>query len=157
MGANIAYYAQNPDQLLLARGNLRPSARLREQLAMQSMFNIARDYANGVIRWNTQSLALELNIPREVIELVLTDMESAGLLVETGHGQDLCYLPGRSIDRILLTDIVDAVTTAGQNYGNNHHCGDRVEQVCLHIRQGREQALAGASLADLVQTQEQET
>jgi membrane protein len=153
MGANIAYYAQNPDQLLLARGKLRPSARLREQLAMQSMLNIARDYANGVIRWNTQSLALELNIPREVIELVLTDMESAGLLVETAQEQEVCFLPGRSVNRILLTDIVDAVATAGQNYGNNHHCGDRVEQLCLHIKQGREQALAGQSLADLVQLQ----
>lgn len=99
----------------------------------------------------------ELNIPREVIELVLADMEPAGLLVETAQEREVCYLPGRSVDRILLSDILDAVSTAGQNYGNNHHCSDDIEQVCLHIKQGREQALAGQSLADLVQQQAEET
>jgi membrane protein len=150
MGANIAYYVQNPAQLLLARGELRPSARLRQRVALQSMLNIARDYESGDIRWNGASLSRKLNIPQEVVELLLQDIVAAGLLVQTSAGQNPCYLPGRSIDRILLTDIVEAVSVAGQNYGNDHLWDTVVLELSGLVDLGVREQLQGGTLAELV-------
>ncbi len=156
MGANIAYYVQYPDQMLLERGKLRPSARTRERVAMQAMFKIGRDYEVGEIRWNKESLRHELNIPGEVIRLVLQDMVEAGLLVKTvktANEQAACYLPGRSCDRILLEDIVGAVSRAGQSYGKNHNWDERVQQVFDQFEAGARDALRGSTLADLVRAE----
>jgi membrane protein len=153
MGANIAYYVQNPDQLLMARGELRPSARLRQRVALQSMLNIARDYESGDIPWNGASLSRELNIPREVVELLLQDIVAAGLLVQTAAGQNPCYLPGRSIDRILLSDIVEAVNVAGQDFGNNHLWDEVVLELSGQVELGVRERLRGGTLAELVRTE----
>ncbi len=150
MGANIAYYVQNPDQMLLARGSLRPSARIRERVAMHTMLYIARDYEKGDVRWNGGSLRRELNIPGEVSELVLQDLLAAGLLIETTSGQTTYYLPGRASDHILLADIVDAVNRAGQNYGNNPRWEEGVKQLFEKVEAGARGALGGETLADLV-------
>jgi membrane protein len=154
MGANIAYYVQYPDQLLLARGNLRPSARTREWIAMQAMFNIGRDYEGGHIHWSGESLRSELNIPGEVIKPVLQDMVAAGLLVKTASEQHAqCFLPGLSCDRILLEDIVRAVNRAGQSYGKNHNWDERVQQLFEQLEGGARESLKGSTLADLVRAE----
>ena len=153
MGANIAYYVQNPDQLLLARGEMRPSARIRERVAMQTMIYIAMDYEQGEVCWSGDRLRRAMQIPREVVNMVLRDLAAAGLVVETLGKRPPCYLPGRACDHIQLEDILRAVNAAGHQFGGEHAWADAVRGVFSEIDQSTRQSLGGRTLADLVRAQ----
>ena len=154
MGANIAYYVQNPDHLLLQRGALRPSARSRERLALQAMLSIARDHRRGVVCWNGDRLGREFGVPRDVANLVLDDLVRSGLLVRTAGQLQDALLPGRASDQISVKDILLAVGAAGQDFAGKRPLDSAVSEVIDDLRRALDQTMAGRNLAEMVQAQE---
>jgi membrane protein len=108
IGAQLAFYVQFPQYLRHGQSPIELTSQDREQVAMSVMVLIGRDYHAGRNYWSADRLAQELDIPSVAMSPVLHSLEKAGLLVATENEQ---FLPGRDLDAILLSDILQAVRT----------------------------------------------
>lgn len=111
IGAQVAYYVQNPAYLRIGRREPRLSNAIRERLALNLMLLIGRAFRKGDEVETIRSLAGSLRMPSVTLGPILTGLERARLLSVTDAGH---YVPGRDINRIQLTDIVAVVRRAGE-------------------------------------------
>ncbi len=106
LGAQIAFYYQNPEFLRTGRSRIELTGLLREKLALSSMYLIAGAYHEGKSKWTTNKLASHFGIPSNALATVTSCLERVGLLVAT---EDEKLMPGRALDTIHLVDILQAV------------------------------------------------
>jgi membrane protein len=106
LGAQLAFYLQNPNYLRSGQREVQPTARLRERLALSVMFLVGRSFESGERRWSVNALSTELGVPSGALGPVVDALERCGLLTGT---EDEALLPGRDPERILLADVLDAV------------------------------------------------
>ncbi len=105
LGAQLAFYVQNPQYLRPGRGEIRLSSTVRERLAMSVMYLIVNDYGAGV-RWSTNRLADHLELPGAALAPIMTELEKHHLIV---IAEDDTWLPARDPATITLCDVIDAV------------------------------------------------
>jgi membrane protein len=105
LGAQLAFYVQNPQYLRPGRGEIRVSSTVRERLALSVMYLIVNDYGAGT-RWTTNRLAEHLEIPGAALAPIMTELEKHHLLV---IAEDDTWLPARDPASIALCDVIDAV------------------------------------------------
>ena len=105
LGAQLAFYVQNPQYLRPGRGEIRVSSTVRERLALSVMYLIVNDYGAGT-RWTTNRLAEHLEIPGAALAPIMTELEKHKLLV---IAEDDTWLPARDPATIALCDVIDAV------------------------------------------------
>ncbi|MCB2191233.1 MAG: YihY/virulence factor BrkB family protein [Deltaproteobacteria bacterium] len=79
----------------------------REALALGIMQKTARRFQAGEEPWSVAQLAKELRVSKGEVWSVVDDLESAGLLAELN--QEGLVLPGRSLDNLLVCEVLDAV------------------------------------------------
>jgi DNA-binding IscR family transcriptional regulator len=109
---------------------------------------IGRDYREGHRFWNAARLAAELDVPSTALAPVLTRLERGGLILATEEEQ---LVPGRDPERILLSEILDAVrnlqigrlTVAA-------HGVTAVTQVMCEAESAMRERLGKRSLKDLI-------
>ena len=152
-GAAIAYYHQYPQQTLSQRQPWRLSARMREQLALLVMYHIADSFYSNGARPDRQSLAVQLQLPNEALDLVLEALLQAGLILRCGE-QCNHYVPARSLEQISLAEIIDAARTAEENIRLNPAL--QKTPACVHavleeLDADRNRALQHRTLLDLIQ------
>ena len=63
LGAQLAFYVQNPQYLRPGRGEIRLNSSLRERVALSIMYLIVNDYRHARQRWTINSLAEHLDLP----------------------------------------------------------------------------------------------
>ncbi len=105
LGAQLAFYVQNPQYLRPGRGEIRLSSTVRERLALSVMYLIVSDYSAGV-RWTTNRLAEHLEVPGAALAPLMTELEKHRLLIVA---EDDTWLPARDPAAIALCDVIDAV------------------------------------------------
>jgi membrane protein len=105
LGAQLAFYVQNPQYLRPGRGEIRVSSTVRERLALSVMYLIVNDYSAGT-RWTTNRLAEHLEIPGAALAPIMTELEKHKLLI---IAEDDTWLPARDPASIALCDVIDAV------------------------------------------------
>ncbi len=105
LGAQLAFYVQNPQYLRPGRGEIRLSSTVRERLALSVMYLIVCDY-NAGSRWTTNRLAEHLELPGAALAPIMTELEKHRLLV---IAEDDTWLPARDPGTIALCDVIDAV------------------------------------------------
>jgi membrane protein len=105
LGAQLAFYVQNPQYLRPGRGEIRVSSTVRERLALSVMYLVVNDYSAGT-RWTTNRLAEHLEIPGAALAPIMTELEKHKLLV---IAEDDTWLPARDPATIALCDVIDAV------------------------------------------------
>lgn len=110
LGAQIAFYNQNPGFLRLGRRETRLANALRERLALNVMYLVGAAFRDGSGYRTVRELARELAIPGIVISQVVTSLEEAGLITSTEQER---LVPAREPARIRLQDILDAVREGG--------------------------------------------
>ncbi len=153
IGASIAYYHQHPQRIRHRQQPLQLSCRVREKLALLAMYHIADSFHHGRAYWNIERLADKLNVDNEALTLVLQALQNTGLLARSGE-QCNAYIPAQSLDKIMLTDIVDAVRAADEKIGLHtdqlpaHQDIDRITQ---QLQQSLQHTLHGQTLHDLIQ------
>lgn len=108
VGAQVAFYVQNPNFVEKSGGRLTLSSHLRELLAMEIMYLVGKSFHERGPRWNVKQLAHHLQIPGDAIAMVTTRLERAGLLLVTDEGEGR-FVPGTDLERIALLDIRAAV------------------------------------------------
>lgn len=110
LGAQIAFYNQNPGFLRLGRRETRLANSLRERLALNVMYLVGAAFRGGSGCRTVRELAKELAIPGIVISQVVTNLEEAGLITSTEQER---LVPAREPARIGLQDILEAVREGG--------------------------------------------
>jgi membrane protein len=148
IGAQVAYYVQNPSYLRLGRREPRLSCSMRERLALNIMYLVGQKFreSNGGI--NVARLSEALRIPSLTFAPILTSLQSAGLLtcLESGNLQ-----PGRDIGRITLNDIMSVVRVQGET--GSHQVpswNPAVDAIGRQVDGSVHEALGNRTLAELV-------
>jgi membrane protein len=112
IGASISFYHQNPDQLKWHKKNLHLSARLRDQLALQAMVSIARAHdRQSELDPSLENLAAYQQVPAVILERMLDALADDGLVKLSAENPPR-YLPGASLQRIRLLDILCSARAA---------------------------------------------
>jgi membrane protein len=111
IGAQLAFYIQNPAYLRIGRREPRLSNSMRERLALNIMLLIARAHRHAEQRLNVQSLSDTLQIPSLTLAPIIIGLEENGLLAVD---ENEFLLPGREMARTGLNEILDVVRSQGE-------------------------------------------
>ncbi|HUV20486.1 MAG TPA: YihY/virulence factor BrkB family protein [Gammaproteobacteria bacterium] len=157
IGASISFYHQNPDQLKWKRSNSHLSARLRDQMALQVMVNIARAFdRRSELVPNLKNLAAYQQVPAPVLARMLEALQQDGLVTQSAENPP-SYLPGAALQRIRLVDILRSARNAeddGQSENLRSDAG--VSRFLLSLEQQLEAQLGDDTIAGFLQTIEED-
>ena len=151
IGSSIAYYHQYPERLKWSKIDFHLSARMREQMILQLMVNIARyhDQQSNMIT-SIDNLAMYQQVPVEVIARMIRALEDDELIIQSNDDAQ-SYLPARALNRIRLIDILRSSREAEDNrQRENLHCEPEVSGLILDIESQYEQLLGEQTLADFI-------
>ena len=112
LGAQLAFYVQNPQYLRPGRGEIRLNSSLRERVALSVMYLIVCDYRDAQRRWTINDLAEHLALPGAALTPIVNALEATKLLL---LAENETWVPGRDPATIELIEVLDAVRhdTAG--------------------------------------------
>ncbi len=153
IGASISFYYQNPDQLKWKRSDTRLSARLRNQLALQVMVSIARAYdRQSDLVPSLVNLAAYQQVPTAVLERMLDALQRDGLVTKTADDPPR-YLPGASLQRIRLADILSSARHAEDEGQSDALRSDaEVSRLLQSLEQLVDAQLGDETLASILQS-----
>lgn len=106
VGAQIAFYVQNPAALRLGRREPRMSNGLRERIALNVMYLVGLAFRGGDGPCTTAGISAAINLPGLTVGPVIAELEAAGLISAI---QDETLVPGRDLSHITLGDVLAAV------------------------------------------------
>ncbi len=104
IGAQLAFYVQNPNYLRLGHAVLRLSSREKELLAVDMMVHLADALRNGTPPWSVDALSRKLGLPGIAVADMAGNLERSGLLAQADNGT---LFPARELTGIRLTQILD--------------------------------------------------
>jgi membrane protein len=111
IGAQLAFYHQNPAYLRIGRREPRLSNAMRERLALNVMYLVGRAFRKGGSAVTMQSLAETLRIPSITLTPIIAGLETDALLTSSENEE---LLPGREMSRIRLEEILAVVRERGE-------------------------------------------
>lgn len=111
IGAQLAFYHQNPAFLRIGRQEPRLSNSMRERLALNIMMLVGKAFRSGDKKVGVRDISSVLNIPTIALTPIGTALEDEGYLAST-ENEDL--IPGREMSRIKLQDILAVVRVEGE-------------------------------------------
>ena len=148
IGAQIAFYFQNPAYLRIGRRDPRLSNSMRERLALNIMLAVGRAFRAADTSINLHLLSEKLLIPSITIEPILRGLESSGLLKAT---EDEELIPGREMSRIRLIDILAVVRAEGETGSyRDPRWSSAVDSLGTTIDAAVDESLAGKTLSQLL-------
>jgi membrane protein len=150
IGANVAFFVQYPEYMLVRRGEVHLSSALKERLALRVMQMIGTRFHAGHGAMNLDDLAHELDIPVEAVVRVTDALRAAGLLVATGQ-DPVAYVPGRDTDQITLKSCLDAVRGADSTVPGPREEDPRIDELVEELDQALGEQLEGRTLQALIE------
>lgn len=152
VGAQIAFFIQNPHYLTRSRVRLELSDRLKERLALAVMYLIADQHHHAAPAWTVPALAARLNLPVAPLEKLVAQLIGAGYLVETCD-EPPQLIAARDNATVRVTELLDAVRAADENRFLNPArmaAVDAVDALVARIDAGRHALLGELTLRDLL-------
>jgi membrane protein len=149
LGAQLAFYLQNPAYLPLGQRSEEMSNSLRERLALSTMLLIGRDFVQPDHGWRTESLAARIRVPRYLLEPVMAALDGAELLTETTEQR---LIPAKDPRHIRVIDILRAVRgpRTGVLGSDMQDWNSTVAAVSSRLDDAIESAVRDRTLADLI-------
>jgi len=148
IGAQLAFYVQNPAYLRIGRQEPRLSNSMRERLALNIMLLVGRTFRDPIGKLRIPELSDALQIPSLALAPVLKDLESNGLL--TTNEQDELF-PAREMARIRLQEILEVVRSQGETGSYQEPKWDgHIDGLGRDLDAAVLAALGDATLSDLV-------
>ena len=111
IGAQLAFYFQQPAFLRIGRREPRLSNSMRERLALNVMYLVGKAFRDPDATTSIGEISQQLSMPSIALAPVTNALESAALLITTENEE---LLPGREMARIPLNDILAVVRTQGE-------------------------------------------
>jgi membrane protein len=148
LGAQLSFYAQNPDYLRLGERAESLSNALRERLALSAMLLVGRDFATPGHGWRIESLAARIRVPRHLLAPVIGSLTDAGLLTRTSEHR---LIPAKDPRNIEVNAILDAMRRADvDSHSASDDWNPTVGALADAIERAIRDAVGPRSLADLV-------
>ncbi len=152
IGAQIAFYFQNPAYLRVGRREPRLSNAMRERVALNIMFLVGREFRSPAQGVSISSLARSLRIPSITLAPIAAGLEAAEILTSNEEEQ---LLPGREMSRISLQDILNVVRRDGETGSHRDpRWNDPIENLGKSLDEAIATALSDNSLSDLLDQSE---
>jgi membrane protein len=150
LGAQLAFYVQNPQYLRPGRGLINLNSSMRERVALSIMYLIVSDYRTAQHRWTANSLAEHLELPGAALTPIMDALEHRKLLLVT---EDDSWVPARDPHTIELNDVLEAVRhdSAGPRLSKFRDIAPAVE-AARAAEQALLESLKGKTMAQLVET-----
>ena len=111
VGVSVAFYYQHPEYLGIQDRVLHLGNRLRERVALQSVYLVAKHFSHELPGWLPEALGKHFDVPTEPLGRIFSALETANILVET-RGESPTFVPARDFPSIRLTEILAVVRTA---------------------------------------------
>lgn len=148
LGAQLAFYVQNPQYLRPGRGAIQLNSSLRERVALSIMYLIVHDFGSGRPRWSTNRLAEHLDLPGAALGPIMTALEQRGLLI---IAEDDSWLPARDPSVTGLADVLDAIRNdmAGPRLGRIRDVAPAME-AARKAEESLKESFKGKTVRDLV-------
>lgn len=148
LGAQLAFYVQNPQYLRPGRGEIQLNSSLRERVALSIMYLIVHDFGSGRPRWSTNRLAEHLDLPGAALGPIMTALEQRGLLI---IAEDDSWLPARDPSVTGLADVLDAIRNdmAGPRLGRIRDVAPAME-AARKAEESLKESFKGKTVRDLV-------
>jgi membrane protein len=149
LGAQLAFYVQNPQYLRPGRGLIALNSSLKERVALSIMYLIVCDYRTAQHRWTTNRIAEHLELPGAALTPIVDALERRKLLLAA---EDDTWVPARDPHSIELNDVLDAVRhdTAGPRLSRIRDVAPAVEAARI-AEEASHQSLKGKTVAELVE------
>lgn len=148
IGAQLAFYFQNPAYLRIGRREPRLSNSMRERLALNVMFLVGRAFRNPGQIVNVGTLSETIKIPSITLAPIIAGLEKAGLLTSNDSEE---LLPGREMARIGLDDILAVVRIGGETGSHRDpEWAIEIEGLGRQLDGALLTTVAGRSLSDLL-------
>ncbi|MDH3643792.1 MAG: YihY family inner membrane protein, partial [Gammaproteobacteria bacterium] len=154
LGAQLAFYYQNPAFLRIGRQEPDLSNGTRERLAVNIMTVVGKAFRDKNQQVSLTDIGQALNIPTMVLAVVTSALEEDGLLLVTEAGT---LVPGREMSRIRLQDILNVVRTQGESgYYRDPSWGREIDRLGGRLDAAVNSVVDDQSLADFLDEAEQD-
>jgi membrane protein len=111
IGAQLAFYYQQPAFLRIGRREPRLSNSMRERLALNVMYLVGKAFRDPGKSTKLDEICQQLKMPSISLAPVIAELEANGLLTTTENEE---MLPGQEMSRIRLDDILAIVRSHGE-------------------------------------------
>ena len=148
VGAQAAFYFQNPEYLRVGYRNLHVGNKLVEQMALSMMLLVARAFRGDTDPPDTNRVAEAIRVPGILLSPVTQRLTQTGLLETVSRGR---LVPGHDPGRITVGDVLDAVR--GSHDSDIYRGGsfpEEVDKVFADVKQATRSTLEERSLYDLL-------
>jgi membrane protein len=127
--------------------------RLRELLALAVLQDVVTAFVAGAPSWTAKRLEEELELPARVLNELLHELVTSGLLVPT-TGDPACYQPAREPDQILMTDVLATLRDFGGTWQPQRltRGEEQLQKIIAEVDAAAKNALSGMTLRDLAET-----
>ena len=148
LGAQLAFYHQNPAFLRIGRQEPRLSNSMRERLAINIMLLVGKAFRVSGANVTLPEVSSRLNISTLALEPVTQSLEANGLLLITEEEK---LIPGREVSRIRLQDILDVVRGHGDTGSHGApNWGPKTDAIGDKLDAAADQVAGDKTLADLL-------
>ena len=153
IGAQIAFYFQNPAYLRIGRRDPRLSNEMRERVALNIMYLVGREHRNPGAGVDLHSISRALRIPSITLAPIALGLETKGLL--TTNEKEM-LLPGKEMSRIPLQDILSVVRQDGETGSHEQPRWDNaINTLGSTIDASVDKSLGDKTLAELLDETEE--
>ena len=152
IGAQIAFYVQNPHYLTQQPLRLALSNRLKECLSLSVMYMVACNHVHDRPPWTLEGLTRQMDLPAEPMEYVLTLLHEQGYLRKTAD-DPAGFLPARDLASVEVRELLGDVRKAEESRFLNEGClsaPQRVLDLTAEARGVVDRELGAVTIRDLV-------
>ena len=152
IGAQVAFFAQYPEQIRLGNRRIPLTGRFQEELAMMVLYRIAERFVHGGEPCSIACLTDELDVPGERIAESLRMLQERGLVMEAGSEVSV-YLLVHDPASMSLSGILDILRRPDEEQAILEQRLRMVQSVSVLFEQlgcSQGEALREMSLRDLV-------
>ncbi len=108
IGASIAFYHQNPQNILTRKDQFRLSHRQEEQLLLTISFLVAKNFHESANPWTEAHLSAHLKLPIEVIKNAILQLKKIGFLIQSNEFPPT-YHPVQPIESSKVQELLQAI------------------------------------------------
>mgnify|MGYP001816335865 FL=1 len=148
VGAQLAFYHQNPAYLRIGRREPQLSSSMRERLALNVMLLVGLAFRNPEATITVTEISDRLRIPSITLEPIIAGLEEHGLLTSTETEE---LVPGRDTTRIRLADILAVARDFGETGSiSRPRWSTTIEDIGARLDASVSSTVADRSLSDLL-------
>jgi membrane protein len=148
VGAQLAFYHQNPAYLRIGRREPQLSSSMRERLALNVMLLVGLAFRNPESTITVTEISDRLRVPSITLEPIIAGLEEHGLLTSTETEE---LVPGRDTTRILLMEILAVARDFGETGSiSRPQWSAAIEEIGTHLDASVASTVANRTLSDLL-------